>query len=528
MAHALSTREDGALRHSKRLASVMRVKAMKRNARRKSRTNPRLEWWWKEMIKMFRAAIVALYGDIATAVLVAATQDVLRVVRLAAREFERDHGDAERTARPPGPRVGTNLRSAKRLFREIKLNARKSAWRDDDWFARQLARQLGGLPSSLPRRTSGFKPVAVRSPENCVFSILRRRIFVFEMGSGNAPFYKYVHSSSQGKHALSDRVVVITCDKDPSRKAYCQKDYIYYRSWMPAFLEQVRRDYPDFQGFDYVHWSPECTELSAAKTTADRDLDTALHMVQSGLSLVTYLNPRVWTIECSSAGPHALHLQACMRALGHFRLGGADAPASCTFCKNGGRQGIMKPGSWWTNIPGRYLEELRRSLCCAGNQCIWSLLFGEHGATAQSGPDANGKTGTPRDKAMEFPELLVERWLTAAVQWIWDCEPDAVVPRGAVCPDETVAWELIAEAAAAVLAAHSTSALPMTVSESSQGSVQRRSPYGVLRELGSDVYEFERVLRRRKRGGIEESLIQWRGMGKKYASWEPSSNVVPG
>jgi len=49
-----------------------------------------------------------------------------------------------------------------------------------------------------------------------------------------------------------------------------------------------------------------------------------------------------------------------------------------------------------------------------------------------------------------------------------------------------------------------------------------------LRELGSDVYEFERVLRRRKRGGIEESLIQWRGMGKNYASWEPSSNVVPG
>ena len=85
------------------------------------------------------------------------------------------------------------------------------------------------------------------------------------------------------------------------------------------------------------------------------------------------------------------------------------------------------------------------------------------------------------------------------------------------------------EAAAAVRAAHSRpSVLPMTVSESSQGSVQRRSPHGVLRELDSDVYEFDKVLRRRKRGGVEESLIQWRGTGKKYASWEPRSNVVSG
>ena len=47
-----------------------------------------------------------------------------------------------------------------------------------------------------------------------------------------------------------------------------------------------------------------------------------------------------------------------------------------------------------------------------------------------------------------------------------------------------------------------------------------------LRALGEDVYEFERVLARRKRGRGEQLLIKWRGFGEDEATWEPAKNII--
>jgi len=50
-----------------------------------------------------------------------------------------------------------------------------------------------------------------------------------------------------------------------------------------------------------------------------------------------------------------------------------------------------------------------------------------------------------------------------------------------------------------------------------------RSP---LAGLGDDVYEFERILARRKRGRGEQLLIKWRGFGEDEATWEPARNIL--
>lgn len=47
-----------------------------------------------------------------------------------------------------------------------------------------------------------------------------------------------------------------------------------------------------------------------------------------------------------------------------------------------------------------------------------------------------------------------------------------------------------------------------------------------IRTLGEDVYEFERVLARRKRGRGEQLLIKWRGFGEDEATWEPARNII--
>lgn len=47
-----------------------------------------------------------------------------------------------------------------------------------------------------------------------------------------------------------------------------------------------------------------------------------------------------------------------------------------------------------------------------------------------------------------------------------------------------------------------------------------------IAHLGEDVYEFERVLARRKRGRGEQLLIKWRGFGEDEATWEPARNII--
>jgi len=57
--------------------------------------------------------------------------------------------------------------------------------------------------------------------------------------------------------------------------------------------------------------------------------------------------------------------------------------------------------------------------------------------------------------------------------------------------------------------------------------VSPRTPASTpLTDLGDDVYEFERILSRRKRGRGEQLLIKWRGFGEDEATWEPARNIL--
>jgi cell division cycle-associated protein 7 len=43
---------------------------------------------------------------------------------------------------------------------------------------------------------------------------------------------------------------------------------------------------------------------------------------------------------------------------------------------------------------------------------------------------------------------------------------------------------------------------------------------------GDDIYEFEAILDRRKRGRGEQLLIKWRGFDESQATWEPATNII--
>ena len=43
---------------------------------------------------------------------------------------------------------------------------------------------------------------------------------------------------------------------------------------------------------------------------------------------------------------------------------------------------------------------------------------------------------------------------------------------------------------------------------------------------GDDIYEFEAILGRRKRGRGEQLLIKWRGFDESQATWEPVRNII--
>lgn len=45
--------------------------------------------------------------------------------------------------------------------------------------------------------------------------------------------------------------------------------------------------------------------------------------------------------------------------------------------------------------------------------------------------------------------------------------------------------------------------------------------------MGDDIYEYERILDRRKRGRGEQVLVKWRGYDETQATWEPASNIIP-
>lgn len=441
----------------------------------------------------------------------ASTVDVLRATRLARVAFQREYEKRERQSRPHGTKAGMTVRSTRRITSRLGLNMRVMAHRRTGWFARTLA----ATPSRLDVFSDGASS-CVMDRQNNVSTMLGRKIFILDLGCGTKAWERYIQSAKRKRLALRTKFIIVNVDIKPECKPDWLEDITLWRDWLPGRLQSMRDRYPEFRGFDHVHLSPECTELCSSKTIGVRDLDKALHLVQSGLALVSHFNPASWTVECSAKGRHHLATQACMADLNRLRLGGPDTDvSSCTFCKNDGAEGNQKPGSWWTNIPTRYLGEILNANCTGGSQCVWKLLWGEHACTSQNGASSNGTPGLPRDEGMALPALLMERWVNAILQWLWECEPDA--GPGVISP---------ATQGASAVGASTASTLREAPLLAKPKSAKRRSPYGPLRDLGDDVFEYEKVLSERQDEDGRYVLVKWRGMGKQHATWEPAANII--
>ena len=164
--------------------------------------------------------------------------------------------------------------------------------------------------------------------------------------------------------------------------------------------------YKNFVRFHWVHWSPECTQLSASNTTGARDIDGAVFLALSGLSLIARLSPIIWTMESSASGAFCLEKQApIMGAFDQFRV-----DEKVHFCQALGL-GNWKPGRWWTNANCTYLFPLRVLQCSGWSKCPYCTTFGGHRLTSQGGKSITGALGMKRDDCMRFPPALVNAWM---------------------------------------------------------------------------------------------------------------------
>jgi hypothetical protein len=237
-----------------------------------------------------------------------------------------------------------------------------------------------------------------------------QRVFMLELGCGTKSFDRYIKRLGvQAKH-----MVIVTVDLDASREPTWCEDITDFESWLPRRLREMRNSYRDFENFHYVHFSPDCRELSASKTQGIRYVADALELVLFGMNLILRLKPPCWTIECSASGEHRLASQRMMKGLKGRKL---ERPIH--FCKCGG-EGNLKPGDWWSSFPREFVRDVfENHVCNSREKCLGSWLNGgNHLKTSQSGPSASGTPGMALDDLMRFPDGLVDAWLRKVVTWL--------------------------------------------------------------------------------------------------------------
>ncbi|KIZ02691.1 hypothetical protein MNEG_5278 [Monoraphidium neglectum] len=93
--------------------------------------------------------------------------------------------------------------------------------------------------------------------------------------------------------------------------------------------------------FDWVHASPPCTMYSRARTTGGpRDLEGADRLVQRGLDIIDYLQPRLWTLENPQGllmhRPLMQPLQPNMRVVDYCQYGSPWRKRTCIWTNAGG------------------------------------------------------------------------------------------------------------------------------------------------------------------------------------------------
>ena len=236
------------------------------------------------------------------------------------------------------------------------------------------------------------------------------RFFMLELGCGTKSFDRYVKRLG----VKANHMVIVTVDLDASRDPTWCEDITDFDAWLPRRLRQMRDEYRDFENFHYVHFSPDCRELSASKTRGTRYVAQALELVLFGMNLILRLRPPCWTLECSASGDHRLAKQRIMQGLKGRKL---ERPIH--FCKCGG-EGNFKPGDWWSSFPRSFVRDVANEhRCDVHSKCLGSWLNGGlHLKTSQNGRSASGTPGMALDDLMRFPDGLVDTWLSKVVQWL--------------------------------------------------------------------------------------------------------------
>jgi hypothetical protein len=280
------------------------------------------------------------------------------------------------------------------VSKELKFDRLKGARRDRDH--KTVASQLNSMHSDGPACSDGT-------------------LFMLELGCGTKQFDALV----ERLRGWENRIVVITVDIDESRRPTWVEDITQWRKWLPRRLNSLRKTHADFSNFHYVHFSPQCTELSCSKSTGVRKVGKALELVLYGMMLILDLKPPCWTIECSHSGKHRLANQGIMRGL-------AGRLHNITFCKCVDSRENKKPSAWWCSFPRTLVRKYFQPLVCtADNPCLGrslQMLYdggpGRHFSTSQSGRSASGVPGMKRDDAMAFPRGLVTTILHMVVVWL--------------------------------------------------------------------------------------------------------------
>lgn len=166
----------------------------------------------------------------------------------------------------------------------------------------------------------------------------------------------------------------------------------------PTIVVDVRNWHPTSALRDRVHFawlSPPCTDYSPAKTTGERNLETADQIAVAALRIVAQVAPVAWVIENPTG---LLRHRPFMEELAHFLQ-------PTTYCMFDAPEDVFdyrKETDIYTNIPCPLPH-------CRLTPCKYKREEGKHPSTAQRGPNGVGTPGNKLETLHRVPTRLVQK-----------------------------------------------------------------------------------------------------------------------
>jgi hypothetical protein len=193
---------------------------------------------------------------------------------------------------------------------------------DSRWISLTKLKPLlaAGKRRTLPQRANAPPVAALRLTPPSVSSTIRA--LVLFSGTNSVGLALASEARTQGLV-----ISVVNIDSDPAAP-----DAVH--------LDVLQWDYRDLprNTFNLIWASPPCTEYSAAKTTAARDLLSADKLVKQTRDIIAYFRPSTWIIENPQG---LLTTRPVMTDIGHLRV-------TASYCRYG--TPYRKNTHFWTNV----------------------------------------------------------------------------------------------------------------------------------------------------------------------------------